>query len=269
MSASPPPTTTPDSVPIDLGDLVDSDHEADIEAESEDTLEYFSGYFYPVSIGDLLKQHYQIVHKLGRGGFSTVGKAVALKILCSSASSDDEYEAHIDIAQRVRDRSRLVLCQDQFVLIRMHRNVEHKHRVLVLPLRGPSLHMGFQGIQTPLAHRMSAARHLLQAILSIHEAGLVHRDIVPRNVVYSLNADLGKMSITDKYKLLGRPRKGRIFEEDEVVGEIVAPAEFPLRVLGSDAYLCDFGILVKAGTSVPNKLQSPAGYCAPKLFHDI
>lgn len=56
---------------------------------------------------------------------------------------------------------------------------------------------------------------------------------------------------------------------DELVGELVAPAEFPLGILGFDAYLCDFGILVKAGTSVPNKLQSPKQYYAPELFHII
>lgn len=79
-------------------------------------------------------------------------------------------------------------------------------------------------------------------------------DIVPQNIVYGLNVDIGKMPLTDKSKLLGRPRKARIFEDDELVGELVTPAEFPLDILGSDAYLCDFGILVKAGTSVPNKL---------------
>lgn len=44
---------------------------------------------------------------------------------------------------------------------------------------------------------------------------------------------------------------------------------FPLDILGSDAYLCDFGILVKAGTLVPNKLQSPKQYRAPELFRNI
>lgn len=77
------------------------------------------------------------------------------------------------------------------------------------------------------------------------------------------------MSITDKYRLLGRPRKVRIIEDDELVGELVAPAEFPLAILGSNAYLCDFGILVKAGTSVPNTLQSPKRYRAPELFHNM
>lgn len=79
------------------------------------------------------------------------------------------------------------------------------------------------------------------------------------------------MSVADKYKLLGRPRKARALEDDDdrVLGELVAPAMFPLSSLGPDVYLCDFGILVEAGTSVPNKLQSPAEYCAPELFHDI
>lgn len=94
-------------------------------------------------------------------------------------------------------------------------------------------------------------------------------DITPQNVVCGLNIDLGKMNTTDKYKLLGRPRKARISEDNEVVGELVAPAKFPSRVIGSDAYLCDFGILVKAGTPVINRLQSPADYCAPELFHNI
>lgn len=77
------------------------------------------------------------------------------------------------------------------------------------------------------------------------------------------------MSSTDMYKLLGRPRKARIVDDDELVGELVAPAEFPPEILGSNAYLCDFGILVKAGTPVTNKLQSPPDYCAPELFHNI
>lgn len=79
-----------------------------------------------------------------------------------------------------------------------------------------------------------------------------------------LNVDLGKISIADKYKLLGRPRKARA-----LVGELVAPANFPSKILSSDIYLCDFGILIEAGTSVPNKLQSPPGYCVPELFHNF
>lgn len=78
------------------------------------------------------------------------------------------------------------------------------------------------------------------------------------------------MSTADNYQLLGRPRKARALEQNgQLVGELVAPATFPPEILSSNVYLCDFGILVQAGTSVPNKLQSPPGYCAPELFHDF
>lgn len=101
-------------------------------------------------------------------------------------------------------------------------------------------------------------------------------DIVLANVVYGLKADLGKKSVKEKYELLGRPRKARaLWEEDPetgkdvILGELVASAMFPPALVGSDAYLCDFGILVPAGTSVRNKLQSQRSYCAPELFHNM
>jgi serine/threonine protein kinase len=78
------------------------------------------------------------------------------------------------------------------------------------------------------------------------------------------------MSTAEKYKLLGRPRKARaLVQNDLVLGELVAPANFPPKILNSDIYLCDFGILIESGTSVSNKLQSPPGYCAPELFHNF
>lgn len=180
MPASSPSTATCNSSLVDRGDFVDSDHECDIEAESEDSMQYLINYFYPICIGDLFNQRYQIIHKLGRGGFSTVwlahdregGQDVALKILKSSA---EEYEVHLKVSQRVRDRSRLVLCQNTFQLSRMDDDIEHTYTVLVLPLRGPSLKTLQQGPQRPLAQRMSAAKQLLQAVRSLHDAGLVHR----------------------------------------------------------------------------------------------
>lgn len=101
-------------------------------------------------------------------------------------------------------------------------------------------------------------------------------DIVPGNVVYGLRVDLGKKSLKERYQLLGRPRKAKaLWEEDPdtgrdvILGEVVAPATFPPALIGTDAYLCDFGILIPAGTSVSNTLQSQPIYCAPGLFYDI
>lgn len=58
MSANSNPTLDCDSIPLDRGDFVDSDHECDIEDESEDTLQYLNGYFHPLRIGDILNERY-------------------------------------------------------------------------------------------------------------------------------------------------------------------------------------------------------------------
>lgn len=303
MPASPGLTATQESAPVDRGDFVDSDEEYEVEDESEDSLQCLCGLYYPVRIGDLFPQNrYQIIHKLGRGGFSTAwlahdqrdGKDVALKILSSSENAAKEYDIHKTIKQRIQNRSRLVLCQDHFTLTWVDRSeTERTHHVLVLPLQGPSLLTLLYANKKPLCERMSAAKQILQAIAGIHSAGLVHRgtqthnstfhtllttllDIVLGNVVYGLTEDLGNKSVKEKYQILGRPRKARaLWEEDPetggdvIIGELVAPAKFPPALIGSDAYLCDFGILVPAGTSVRNKLQSQPGYCAPELFHNM
>lgn len=161
-------TAIQESVPVDWGDLVGSDEEDEVEDESEDSLHYLYGLCYPVRIGDLFHQsRYQIIHKLGRGGFSTVwlahdrqdGKDVALKILSSSENAAKEYEIHEAIKQKVHDRSRLVLFQDHFTLSWVDRSkTECKHHVLVLPLHGPSLFTLLNTNNKTLSERMSVAK---------------------------------------------------------------------------------------------------------------
>jgi serine/threonine protein kinase len=52
-------------------------------------------------------------------------------------------------------------------------------------------------------------------------------------------------------------------------GEFVRPVEVPKSFLRETVYLSDFGMGIKAGTEVRNKLQSPIAYCAPERFHNI
>lgn len=185
MLAKPCPLPTHESLPVDLGNFVCTDDEDEIEDESEDTLQYLFGVYYPVRIGDLFhKGRYQVIHKLGRGGFSTVwlahdrqdGQDVALKILSSTENAAEEFKIHEKIKKRAQDRSRLVLFQYHFLLTRVDRDKnERRHHVLVLPLRGPSLLSLLHTNKRLLSDHMSAAKQLLQAVLSVHSAGLVHR----------------------------------------------------------------------------------------------
>ena len=155
----------------DCGDFVNSDNEEevdDLEENAEPLLLYFQQpFYYPICIGNVLAQRYRIEHKLGHGGFSAVWMAhdsvtekdVALKVtVLARDGTDHESTMHNKIRQRVRDTSKLLLSCETFSLP----SPNGHHRVLVFPLRGPSLHSCFASMS--MANRMSAAKQVLQDI---------------------------------------------------------------------------------------------------------
>ncbi|ROW02978.1 hypothetical protein VMCG_05719 [Cytospora schulzeri] len=265
----------------------DSDYD-DLEYLSEGREVYNNGRLYPICIGDkikfqvgnVLEDRYQISHRLGRGGYSTVwlaqdlrlNEAVALKIMVPGDTGDKEYNMQKVVAQDVQDSSHVLLCklEDTFLL----KGLKGNHRVLVLPLAGPDL--GTLGIDRPLLQRMSAAKQALQAIESFHKAGLVHSDISLGNLLCGIKTDCkGKFkSLSTTYSELGFPKRIRYETEWNENGkiskkllELVKPLEIPTAWLSDKVYLTDFGTTFRAGTKVENKLQGVPSFCAPERFH--
>ncbi|KAH6957192.1 kinase domain-containing protein [Fusarium avenaceum] len=253
----------------DWGDFVDSEDEFDIEAVSEDVNLYPTGMCYPIRIGEAVAGRYRIIHKLGYGSFSTVWMAydmteekdVALKILMLGDSEDREYHMQREIVRAVQDTTYLVVYRSTFLLDSPH----GRHRVLVFPLLGPNLRD--HPPKEPPATRMSFAVQLLQALKNLHDGEIVYGDLNRANILYSLRA-LDNCSITEKYAQVGRPRKMRLFTEQWKDGELVMPMKPQESLLGDTIRLGDFGLAVKAGTPVAQKLQLPATYCAPERLHD-
>jgi hypothetical protein len=66
-------------------------------------------------------------------------------------------------------------------------------------------------------------------------------------------ASLDNLSTDDKYKYFGRPMKIPIRVEEWRAGEIVKPMDVTSRFLGDKVFLADFGIAMKAGTSVSRR----------------
>jgi protein kinase-like protein len=162
---------------LDCSNLVASNDEFRVEEMAEDPQEYRPGLYYPICIGNILAHRYRIEHKLGHGGFSTVwmardirkGKDVALKIMVSGDVGEHELAMQREIVRSVRDTSKFVTYLATFTIPGYFCN----HRVLVFPVRGPSLNSCL--CERSIATRMSAAKQLLKALECLHRGGIVHR----------------------------------------------------------------------------------------------
>ena len=88
-------------------------------------------------------------------------------------------------------------------------------------------------------------------------------DLNNGNVLWGINT----YDTNTKHDLLGQPQKIPLTTWKQ--GELVKPVEIPQNLINEEtACLCDFGMAIKAGTSVKTKWQSPAFYCAPERFHN-
>ncbi|KAH6958061.1 kinase domain-containing protein [Fusarium avenaceum] len=247
-------TTTPSGRmgTTDHGDFVDSEDEYEFDEVAKDP------------------EQYRIDHKLGHGGFSVVWMAydmlskkdVALKIMVPGNFGEHEYYIQGEIANAVSDTSRLLLCQDTFVLS----GPCGHHRVLVLPLQGPNLRDHVR--EKPIVARMLAAKQLLQGLGALHEGGIIHRDLNSANVMFGFRP-LNSQDITTKYQHIGRPRKMMVPYVPWKPCELVMPMAPQKELITDDIHLGDFGMAIRDGTPVVQKVQSPAKYCAPERVHGM
>lgn len=176
-------------------------HESNLWGELEDRCESeerydpqtaanSKGLLFPICIGDVIHHpegRYQIVHRLGKGAYSVVWLArdlkhnicVAFKVMVAGSIGEKEFlNQHMLKKASQLHASSLNLYKDTFLLPSPY-NATGKpptvfHRVLVLPLEGPSLSEGQVEFDRSLRSRMAAAKSLLQTLRDLHKVGFVH-----------------------------------------------------------------------------------------------
>ncbi|PWY76722.1 kinase domain-containing protein [Aspergillus eucalypticola CBS 122712] len=230
----------------DFGDFVrNEDEEMDLEEVAEPWDRYdkkiTSDVFYPIRLGDLINERYLVEHKLGSGGFSTVWMAndqqnsrdVALKIMFAGESGESEIRLQDEIVRNVRDASsHFVTYLETFLLP----GDGCHHTVQVFPLMGPCLYCP-------------------NASESLHEAGIVHRDLNERNC----------MSGMQPLHLL--PRTNEPVDDLWKEGELVGPANISQSLQTQKFYLSDFGLAKKLSDPVTPRGYPPLQYCSPDRLH--
>lgn len=167
------------------------------DAESAEL--YHPGGFHPTHLGDVLKQRYKIVRKIGFGQHSTVW-------LARDCQEDRYVSVKIVTAAdgRGTDLARPVISFHQKIAASKHPGTAH-----IVPLLDHFVHSGPNGehpflVFKPMGRNTNAlteedvgtmtlrfarelSRQLVLALDCIHGAGLAHRDIQPGNVLLGLS----------------------------------------------------------------------------------
>ena len=159
---------------------------------------------------------YEIIEKIGEGGMGTVYKAkqptlnkvVALKILADACAKDDDLvqrfmrEAHIMAS--LPDYNHVV---QVFDLDEVEGKYFYTMEYIPLSLAeyigdtqddmAQTRKVKRKSKTLPVETALHLTRHILKGLKVIHKAGVVHRDICPRNVLLAKDGDNISAKITD------------------------------------------------------------------------
>ncbi|KAG6195524.1 hypothetical protein E4U10_001787 [Claviceps purpurea] len=244
-----------------------------VKVEEETLPFYEEGLFYPARIGEVIRDQYQVIAKLGYGASSTTWLAldllttryVVLKVHVTHVTHLRELEVlqYLKSLQSEHFACELIrLIEDHFTIQGSHGS----HIVFVLPPLGVSVKL-LQELQPGGVyeeyHAVSAVERTVLALDFLHhEASVIHTDVHAGNLL---------LGITDESQLAQ-------FEENErmrptarkVIGDRVIHVSQMLMTAAGPPHLCDFGhARICPDRELQTGLIMPTQYRAPEVLLDM
>ncbi|GKZ25988.1 hypothetical protein AbraIFM66951_001979 [Aspergillus brasiliensis] len=264
--------------------------QSDLLYNQERLSKYRPGGYHPVCLGDTFKNgRYEIQHKLGWGGFSTVWLAhdrereqwVSLKIVTADATTS-QRSRELQSLQFLQEYGEgrpaskyIVSLLDDFI----HQGPNGTHQCLVFELLGPSVgkviddYRSFgDTLEMDIILRMS--EQLLEAISFIHKAGMGHggADISGGNIAFTCS-NLSHATKDELFEVLGSPEVEDLVRLDGqplsqgLQKQIVKVAEWEnwIDEDEEDLRILDFGEAFLQGNE-PRVLAQPGQLRVPELI---
>ncbi|KAI0193516.1 kinase-like protein [Astrocystis sublimbata] len=259
------------------------------EIDVEDINLYNPGGHHPVHLGDVIKGKFEVVHKLGSGGFGIVWlchdlhakKWRALKIMSAGLSSDskeDKIYEHLLQQTSVGElkRNHIVIPFEDFWI----EGPNGQHYCIVLPVLGPPVSFWADQHRPPETGQMfpdviDIFWQITKGVRLLHRLGVVHGDIKPENIVLGLQG-IDDLSKDQMLNLLGEPE----LEEIMTVSGDPTGARAPRYVVQpppegcwnkfvtNSVHLIDFGAAY-VFNEVPEVLGMSVANAAPEVLWTI
>ncbi|EHK25855.1 serine threonine protein kinase, CMGC group [Trichoderma virens Gv29-8] len=247
---------------------------ANEKIEEELFPDYIASRYYPVRIGEVLRDRYQIVGKLGFGASSTVWLArdlddrrhVALKLFINSQSMGEQLDHELSMYKRISKsssrhpgRGAVRELLDSFDVT----GPDGCHRCLVHPPLWESLLTFLHRNpvrRLPIPVLAFVLRRLFLALDFLHtECQVIHTDIKADNIMFGIDDDSVFTAFEEQELLDPSPRKVVDGRAIYLSRELQMPKNWGAPVL------CDFGSAVVGGKEHLEDVQ-PDIYRAPEVI---